>query len=35
LDNVLPYVTGGLAVGSLHGEDGDVATTRLGARRSS
>ena len=25
MDNVLPYVTGGLAVGSLHGEDGDVA----------
>lgn len=25
MDNVLPYVTGGLAVGSLHGEEGDVA----------
>src|ERR1700756_184654 len=25
VDNVLPYVTGGLAVGSLHGEEGDVA----------
>ena len=24
MDNVLPYITGGLAVGSLHGEDGDV-----------
>jgi outer membrane immunogenic protein len=24
MDNVLPYLTGGLAVGSLHGEDGDV-----------
>jgi outer membrane immunogenic protein len=23
MDNVLPYITGGLAVGSLHGEDGD------------
>jgi outer membrane immunogenic protein len=25
MDNVLPYLTGGLAVGSLHGEEGDVA----------
>jgi outer membrane immunogenic protein len=25
MDNVLPYVTGGLAVGSLRGEEGDVA----------
>jgi outer membrane immunogenic protein len=25
MDNVLPYVTGGLAVGSLHGEEGDIA----------
>jgi len=25
MDNVLPYVTGGLAVGSLHAEEGDVA----------
>jgi outer membrane immunogenic protein len=25
MENVLPYVTGGLAVGSLHGEEGDVA----------
>jgi outer membrane immunogenic protein len=25
MDNVLPYVTGGLAVGSLHGEEGDAA----------
>jgi outer membrane immunogenic protein len=24
MDNVLPYLTGGLAVGSLHGEDGDI-----------
>jgi outer membrane immunogenic protein len=24
MDNVLPYLTGGLAVGWLHGEDGDV-----------
>jgi outer membrane immunogenic protein len=25
MDNVLPYLTGGLAVGSLHGQEGDVA----------
>jgi outer membrane immunogenic protein len=25
MDNVLPYVTGGLAVGSLHGQEGDIA----------
>jgi len=25
MDNVLPYLTGGLAVGSLHGEEGDAA----------
>jgi outer membrane immunogenic protein len=25
MDNVLPYITGGLAVGSLRGEDGDIA----------
>jgi outer membrane immunogenic protein len=25
MDNILPYLTGGLAVGSLHGEEGDVA----------
>jgi outer membrane immunogenic protein len=25
MDNVLPYLTAGLAVGSLHGEDGDIA----------
>ena len=25
VDNVLPYVTGGLAVGSLHGQEGDIA----------
>jgi outer membrane immunogenic protein len=25
MDNVLPYLTGGLAVGWLHGEDGDIA----------
>jgi outer membrane immunogenic protein len=25
MDNVLPYVTGGLAVGWLHGQDGDIA----------
>jgi hypothetical protein len=25
MDNVLPYLTGGLAVGSLRGEDGDIA----------
>jgi outer membrane immunogenic protein len=24
MDNVLPYLTGGLAVGWLHGEDGDI-----------
>jgi outer membrane immunogenic protein len=25
MDNVLPYVTGGLAAGWLHGQDGDIA----------
>ena len=25
MDNVLPYLTGGLAVGWLHGEDGDIS----------